>query len=719
METAEIIHKLHDLARNLYWAWHPEVIRVFRDLDPELWRETNHSPTEFLSRLADKAVEERAAELSLDARVSQAYHHLRRYLQGEAAWGSLYAGRLRYRPVAYFCSEFGLHEALPVYSGGLGVLAGDHLKAASDLAVPTVGVGLLYTKGYFQQTVDTTGWQREQYPDLPTMPLEPVRDDQGKRLRASVQTEGDNIWIEAWSVPVGRNRLILLDTNVSGNSDADRALTANLYAADMRVRIRQELVLGVGGMRVLEALDIRPSVLHLNEGHSAFAVLDLIRQLMDRDGQTFANMREVAATMVVFTTHTPVAAGHDRFEPPLIRQALSPLRQQLGISERELMALGRVTPSDDREPFCMTVLGLKMSRHRNAVSGLHAHVTRAMWHKLWPTVPEEQVPIQYITNGVHVSTWLAEPMARLFSHHLGPDWYERMDDPRTWEAIDSIQDADLWQTHQTLRSHLIDYLRRCLSRQAQARGEPEDQCVRALGFLNPQALTVVWARRIAEYKRPTLLFQDMEWLDRMVNGPRPVQFVFAGKAHPSDDAAKLELQKVFQSARDSRLVGKVVFLEDYNINVARHLVQGADLWLSTPRRPLEACGTSGQKAALNGGVIFSTLDGWWAEAYDGTNGFAVGFGTEHSDWKHQDKVDGESLRWVLEHTILPCFYDRDPDGIPRGWIAIQKRCLRTLVWRYSAHRMLVDYSFGCYLPAAGSLTSSLPLDTRAHAMFMR
>lgn len=717
MNVNVTLDRLRDLAKNLYWAWHPDILRVFRDLDPQLWRIVNHNPTEFLSRLADQVVQEKAAELAIECRLTKAFHHLQSYLQAERVWGAWHAGVLRARPVAYFCSEFGLHESLPTYSGGLGVLAGDHLKAASDLAIPMVAVGLFYAKGYFEQSLDRNGWQQEHYlaPHMPSLPLEPVMGD-GGRLRVSVQTNAHSIWIEAWLAWIGRNRLVLLDTNVAGNSDYDRSLTATLYGGDHRLRILQEAVLGIGGMRMLAAMGVHPGVIHLNEGHAAFASLELTRQLMERDGQTFENARRIASAMTVFTTHTPVEAGHDRFEPDLARQVLGPTRQQLGLSEVDMMALGRIDPEDRKEPFCMTVLGLRMSRYRNAVSALNARVCRAMWRRVWPDLTEDHIPISHITNGVHVSTWLAEPLGQLYSRYVGPDWQERIEDPHTWADIDKVPDADLWEIHQGLRHQLIEYSRRVLHRQAVNRGENEEACNQALNMLDPQALTIGFARRFASYKRAYLLLADWGWLDSLVNGPRPVQFILAGKAHPNDQAAKLVLQQVYKASRDPRFLGKIVFLENYNINVARHLVQGVDLWLNMPRRPLEACGTSGQKVAINGGLNCSTLDGWWAEAFDGTNGFGIGHGGEHANWEHQDDLDAQALRRVMDHEVLPAFYDRSDDGLPHRWIAMQKRSIRTLMWRFSANRMLIDYALGCYLPAAGGLTSSLPLDTQAHAV---
>jgi starch phosphorylase len=469
-------------------------------------------------------------------------------------------------------------------------------------------------------------------------------------------------------------------------------------------------VLGVGGMRVLEAMGISPGVVHMNEGHSAFAVLELARTLMERDGQMFVNVREKTAAMCVFTTHTPVPAGHDRFGIELVQDALTPLREELGISEHDLMALGREDPNNHGELFCMTVLGLKMSRHRNAVSALHGRVSREMWRGLWPDLPVHELPIDYITNGVHAGTWMASEMDRLYRRCMGGR-LAGSEHPDMWMSVNKIDDEEFWEQDQILKQHLIDFVKRRVKRQSEARGE-SDPMADGKRTLESGILTIGFARRFAQYKRGTLLFRDLDRLDRLVNDKQhPVQFVFAGKAHPADNAGKEIIKKIFEVTRDKRFAGRVVFIEDYDINVGRHLYQGVDVWMNLPRRPLEACGTSGQKAVLNGALNLSILDGWWAEGYDGTNGFAVGNGAEHSNWETQDESDFESLFGVLEQKVVPCYYDREAEtGIPRRWIGMQKSALRTLAWRFSAHRMVREYTLACYLPAVGGLTTSFPVE---------
>ncbi len=696
------------LARNLYWTWHSDVYHIFQDLYPDLWRKLSRNPVAFLAQLSDEFLENRSAARALDSHVTRAYYKLRDYLETEDTWGRRNVRALRVSPVAYFSAEFGLHESLPIYSGGLGVLSGDHLKSASDLDVPLIGVGLLYAQGYFNQSLDDSGWQKEHYfqADVEQLPLDIAADKDGKPLRIVLETGAGLIHVRAWTAKVGRSRLILLDTNVEENTEEVRQLTAQLYGGDQRVRIRQELVLGVGGMRALRRMGIRPGVVHLNEGHSAFAILELARWLMWRDSQSFSHVREIAAAMTVFTTHTPVLAAHDRFYQDLIVETLDPLRQELGLSVDEFMGLGRTSPGDKNEPFCMTVLALKASRYRNAVSNIHRRVTRNMWRSIWPGRSLDEIPIGHVTNGIHVETWLAGEMDRLYRRWLGEDWRDQMHEPSTWELIDEIYDEELWELDEILRTQLLEFVRRRVRRQYAARGEEDPTKDPGRPFLLDGALTIGIARRFTPYKRLDLILRDMERFDRLINNPeRPVQLIFAGKAHPADEEGKRLIQKVFATSREPKYFGKVVFIEDYDIDVTRRLVQGVDLWLNAPRRPLEACGTSGMKAVINGGLHLSVLDGWWAEGYDGTNGFAIGEGTEHSDWQRQDQLDLEALYRALEEEVVPLFYDRDEDGVPRKWVKRQKSALRTLAWRFTSNRMVTEYVKHCYAPAAGDKTS--------------
>jgi glycogen phosphorylase len=708
--VAPLQERLWSLARNLWWSWDNDSTSLFHDLDPLRWRELNHNPVALLSEIPLAVLERRAQELVLHGRVNYAFRRKREYLDADRTWGARHAGILRPRPVAYFSAEFGLHESLPVYSGGLGVLAGDHIKSASDLGIPLVGIGLFYGQGYFRQRLDKNGWQQEEYlqTEVNHMPMEPAIGTKGEPVTVQIDTRSGSIRAKVWRLKVGRCALLLLDSNVEGNAPEDRELTARLYGGDSRFRIRQELLLGVGGFRALKAMGITPSVLHLNEGHSGFAVLEAIRNRMEEEGLNFSQAVPRVSREVVFTTHTPVPAGHDRFDASLIEEHLGPLRDSLGISYEWLMSLGRENPNNLNESFCMTVLGLKLARRANAVSALHGEVSREMWTCLYPGRPEEAVPIRHITNGVHVPTWLAPQMYRLYDRNLGSGWAEHSGEPEIWEGIESVDDGELWETHLSLKNRLIEFARLRAMEQAERRGE-SSKTLQGLGkVLSPDALTIGFARRFATYKRANLILADMEMLASMVNDPkRPVQFVFAGKAHPHDTPGKQVLQQIAELMRNKRFANKFVFIEDYDINVGRFLVQGVDVWLNNPRRPLEASGTSGQKVVLNGGLNLSVLDGWWAEAYDGLNGFAIGTGRTHSNMDVHDKRDGENLYRVLREEVIPLFYQRDRDGLPRGWIKRMKRTIRTLGWRFNANRMVMDYTQKCYIPAAGGASSDM------------
>jgi starch phosphorylase len=702
--------RLWSLARNLWWSWDHDTTSLFRDLDPVRWRELHHNPISLLTELPLQQLERRANELVLHGRINYAYRRQREYLQADRTWGATHAGVLRTRPVAYFSAEFGLHESIPIYSGGLGVLAGDHIKSASDLDIPLVGIGLFYGQGYFRQYLDRAGWQREQYlqTDINQLPMEAAIGKNGTPVVVSIETRAGAISAKVWRVKVGRCDLLLLDSNVEGNAPEDRELTSRLYGGDGRVRIRQELLLGVGGFRALKAMGIAPGVLHLNEGHSGFAVLEALRTRMQEEGINFDQALPRMAREVVFTTHTPVPAGHDRFAPGLIEEHLGPLRESLGLSHERLMALGRENPGNHHEEFCMTVLGLKVGYRANAVSALHGEVSRSMWKVLYPGRSEDDVPIGHITNGVHVPTWLAPQMFRLYARHLGPSWHERSGDAEIWEGIENVDDGELWETHLSLKARLLDFVRRRAVDQARHRGESPETLQRLGRILSPDALTIGFARRFAIYKRANLILKDIQRLAAMVNDPkRPVQFVFAGKAHPHDEPGKRVLQQVAELMRDRQFADKFVFVEDYDIDVGRHFVQGVDVWLNNPRRPLEASGTSGQKVVLNGGLNLSILDGWWAEAYDGLNGFGIGNGRTHSNMDVHDNRDGEDLYRVLIDEVIPLFYQRDRDGLPRGWIKRMKRTIRTLGWRFNADRMVMDYTLKCYVPAAGGTSSAV------------
>jgi len=705
---APVQERLWSLARNLWWSWDHDTTGLFRELDPIRWRQLNHNPVSLLGEIPLDKLERRARDLMLHSRINYAYRRQQEYLRADRTWGAMHAGVLRPRPVAYFSAEFGVHESLPVYSGGLGVLAGDHIKSASDLDIPLIGIGLFYGQGYFRQRLDRNNWQQEEYlpTDVTQLPMEKAIGTNGELITVQIETRGGPIRAKVWRTKVGRRDLLLLDSDVAGNAPEDRELTSRLYGGDGRVRIRQELLLGIGGFRALKAMGITPGVLHLNEGHSGFVVLEAIRSRMEEEGISFQQAVSRVSREVVFTTHTPVPAGHDRFDGGLIEEHLGPLRESMGLSHESLMGLGREDPGNPHEQFCMTVLGLRLSRRANAVSALHGEVSRAMWTGLHPGKPEDGVPIGHITNGVHAPSWLAPQMFRLYDRHLGTGWHEHSGEARIWEGIESVDDGELWETHLSLKSRLLEFVRSRAAEQASRRGESTDVLQRLSRVLSPDALTIGFARRFATYKRADLILTEMETLASMVNDPkRPVQFVFAGKAHPRDDPGKRVLQQIAELMRSQRFADKFVFVEDYDINVGRHFVQGVDVWLNTPRRPLEASGTSGQKVVLNGGLNLSILDGWWAEAYDGFNGFAIGTGRTHSNMSVHDTRDGQDLYRVLREEVIPLYYQRDQDGLPRGWIKRMKRTIRTLGWRFNADRMVMDYTLKCYVPAAGGTSS--------------
>jgi starch phosphorylase len=704
--------RLWSLARNLWWCWDHDCTSLFRDLNPTRWRQLNQNPISMLNEIPLGELERRATELALHSRINYVYRRQQEYLNADHTWGAAHAGVLRPRPVAYFSAEFGLHESLPIYSGGLGVLAGDHIKSASDLDIPLVGIGLFYGQGYFLQRLNQSGWQCEEYlqTDVNQLPMQPAIGQNGEPVVVEIQTRGSAIRAKVWRVKVGRCDLLLLDSNVAGNAPEDLETTSRLYGGDARTRIRQELLLGVGGFRALKAMGISPGVLHLNEGHSGFAVFEAIRSRMQEEGIDFNQAASQIPREVLFTTHTPVPAGHDRFNQDLIEEHLGPLRDQLGISHDNLMGFGREYPTDHGELFCMTVLGLKLSRRVNAVSSLHGEVSRAMWKCLYPGKPEDAVPIGHITNGVHVPSWLAPQMCRLYDRHLGVGWQNHSGSAKTWEAIETVDDGELWETHLSLKSQMLEFVRRRAREQAERRSEPQETLHKLSKVLSPDALTIGFARRFATYKRANLVLADIQRLAAMVNDPkRPVQFVFAGKAHPHDEPGKRVLQQIAEMMRNPKFADKFVFVEDYDINVGRHLVQGVDVWLNNPRRPLEASGTSGQKVVLNGGLNLSVLDGWWAEAYDGLNGFAIGGGRTHSNFDIHDSRDGEDLYRVLRDELIPLYYSRDRDGLPRGWISRMKRTIRTLGWRFNADRMVMDYTLKGYVPAAGGTSSEIKL----------
>lgn len=702
-----LITHLRKITQNLWWCWQPDIWQIFSELDSKLWRETNHNPIAFLDKFPEELLESRAKESALTSRIQYARRRLDEYLASAGPSFNMEAGPLHVAPVAYFCAEFGLHESLPIYSGGLGVLAGDHLKAASDLGVPLIGVGLFYAEGYFQQGVDENGYQQEFYgrTNIEQLPIRKLTDESGKPLEVAIEIADRQIKAHIWEAPVGRNRLIMLDCDIPANPEDDRRLTTQLYGGDQATRIRQEVLLGVGGVRALKMLDITPGAYHLNEGHSAFATLELCANLMEEEGETFEEARDRVSKMTVFTTHTPVPAGHDRFSPQMLEDALYTLRERLRLSHRDFHGLGRINLDNPDETFCMTVLALKMSDFCNGVSHLHGRVSRTMWNDLWPYRKAADVPIRHITNGVHTSSFLAPPMRALYDRHLGSDWMSHMDKPEAWSGLAQADPGELWEVHQILKSRLLDFVRSRVRLQNAPQGDGRNKIIPGQG-LEHDILTIGFARRFATYKRADLLMTDMERFEAMINNStHPIQIIYAGKAHPADQDGKRLIQKIVKLTTDPVFAGRVVFLADYDMNVGRQLVQGVDLWLNNPRRPQEACGTSGQKVVLNGVLNCSILDGWWAEAYDGKNGFAIGTGKEFANPADQDKYDCEQLYKVLENEVIPMYYAESTSGLPTEWIQRMNWAIVSLGWRFNAQRMMLDYVRNAYLPAVGATTS--------------
>jgi len=689
------------IARNLWWSWHPGAVELFERVDPEVWQATHHNPVQLLGRVSRRQLEALAEDDSFTSHMETVAQRLDEYLHAPSWFTKHHSGEEGL--IAYFSAEYGFHECLPIYSGGLGILSGEHLKSASDLGLPMVGVGLAYRHGYFRQYLSSDGWQQETYPEntFHSLPVEHVRAEDGSPLKVDVPVGKGSVAVRVWRVQIGRVPLFLLDSNVESNPPEMRAITSQLYGGDARMRILQEILLGIGGIRVLRTLGIDPAVCHMNEGHSAFLGLARCHCLMRSFKMDFAAAREAATAGAVFTTHTPVAAGNDRFPPALFLEYLGDYCREMGLSPEEALALGREDPTDDDELFCMTILALKLSSHANGVSRLHGEVSRAMWQGLWPELPAEETPIHAITNGIHIPSWVSEEMERLYRRYLGPQWREQVSKPSLWERTDRISGAELWTGHSRMRERLVSFARNRLRAQLLKRGLPQAEVARANEVLDPEALTLGFARRFATYKRATLLFHDLDRLAAIVgNRDRPVQIVFASKAHPHDTAGKELIRDIVHVAQEKRFRNRIVFIEDYDIDVARHLVQGVDVWLNTPRRPLEASGTSGMKVVPNGGLHLSVLDGWWCEAHRPDNGWTIGSGETYDDPTYGDEVEAQALLALLEQELVPLFYDRGADDLPRGWIARMRGSIKSICPTFNTDRMVREYCDQYYLPAA-------------------
>jgi starch phosphorylase len=692
--------RLGELAYNLWWTWQPEAARVFGRLDYALWERLGHNPIRLLREVGRLRLNQAAKDREYRDIYDRVFKDFDMYMEQTDTWTGHAHPELKGRPIAYFSMEFGLHETLPIYSGGLGVLAGDHLKEASDLGLPLTGVGFMYAQGYFSQRITEDGWQEalNNLLDFKDLPALPVLDDSGNRLCVEVEFPDRTVSLGLWEIRVGRIPLYLLDSNLDPNTDSDKQLTARLYWSDLDRRVMQELLLGVGGVRALRALGYNPSVWHMNEGHAAFLILERARELVE-SGNTFEEAMEKTRAQNVFTTHTPVAAGNDEFPLWLIERYLAAVWPQIKLTRDQFFDIAR-HQMPQGEMFSMGILALRNSAGRNGVSELHGRVARKMWHFLWTDKEEDDVPIAHVTNGVHVSNWMARRLTVLFSDYLGKDWYEHHDDPELWSRIDDIPDDELWAVRVHLKRKLAFYMRERVRDRWTVGGFHPVQVVSSGVLINPYALTIGFARRFATYKRASLVLSDVERLLNIINRPNmPVQIIFAGKAHPADEPGKQLIQQVYRQVKRAEMAGRIVFLEDYDINLARYLVQGVDVWMNTPRRPLEASGTSGMKAALNGVLNFSVLDGWWREAYNGRNGWAIGEDKELDSQSVQDAQDAESLYNTFENEIIPLYYDRDSEEVPHDWIVRMRDSMKTNIPQFSTRRMLKEYVERFYVKA--------------------
>ena len=699
MVTDPRVQELKEIAYNLWWTWNQQAQSVFEELSPHTWRGSNHNAVVILNSVSGEELQARMRDSVFGQKVTNVIKDFKTYMQREKTWGSVNAQEFTKNPISYFSPEFAIHECLPIYSGGLGVLSGDHIKSASDLGLPLVGIGLFYRQGYFKQLVGLDGQQMETYElnNPANLPIQLVTDKTGKPVETFVEMGHSLVKLIAWRLNVGRVTLYLLDSYHPDNEEHYRELTSRTYGGDITTRICQEIVMGIGGVRFLRSMNIHPSVYHMNEGHSAFLALELAREQMLL-GKTMSDAFAWVKDHCVFTTHTPVPAGHDRFTKELMYFSFANYSNVLGLSIDQIVELGRVNPQDDKEPFCMTTLALKMSRASNAVSELHGHVSRSMWQPLYPDRHVNDVPISHITNGVHVLGWMNSPTRKFWRKFLGEDWETHLMKEDFWTKVSDpsfIPDEELWALRYTLKRALVEFIRRKLREQERRLGGDGMKMFDTV--LSPDVLTIGFARRFATYKRALLIFSDLEKLIALCNDPdRPIQLIFSGKAHPKDDHGKALIKRIVELTKHPMLFGKIAFLENYDINIARHLISGCDIWLNNPRRPLEASGTSGQKIAIHGGMNLSILDGWWREGYDGENGFAIGNDDHVDDEQEQIKRDEIALYETLTGQVIPMYYDRDAHDIPREWLKRMRRAMQTLIPKFNTDRMVAEYTMKMY-----------------------
>ena len=698
----EKLKPLLDLANNIWWAWDAEAFGLFRDIDPDAWSASSHNPVKMLYSVSQERLNQVASDEGFLFRIETVSKRRDQYMSRPSWYDKVKNNMPDNFLIAYFSAEYGLAECLPVYSGGLGVLSGDHLKSASDLGLPFIAVGLLYGRGYFHQHLTKEGWQQERYVshDYHIAPISNIKDKNGKSLLLSVKMPHAEVKFHVWQVKVGRISLYLMDTNIPENSPADREITDLLYGGDHDMRIKQEYLLGIGGMIALTAMGLNPTVTHMNEGHSAFLSLERVRMFMQNSSMTFAEAREAVAGSSMFTTHTPVPAGNDRFSYPEMEKYFKEyVENNLKIPFNDFFRMGRVNPDDENETFCVTVLALKMTDFSNGVSKLHGHVSRDMWKDIWKGVPLEEVPIGHITNGIHMNSWISKEISDLFSRYLGTRWIDAPDDHAIWQRIGEIPDTELWRTHERRKERLVAFVRRKLKKSIKERGGSAEELDRANEVLSPEALTIGFARRFATYKRGNLVFRDIERITKILaNATMPVQIIFAGKAHPKDTAGKDFIKEVFRIAQLNNVRNNVVFVEDYDLNSAHYLVQGVDVWLNNPIRPLEASGTSGMKVNFNGGLNCSVIDGWWAEKSDDDNGWNIGNGEEYEDGEYRDSMEASAIYDILENDMIPLYYKRGKDGLPHDWVKKMKTSMQTLCPVFNTNRMVMEYTEKFYKP---------------------
>ncbi|MBI5208157.1 MAG: alpha-glucan family phosphorylase [Candidatus Firestonebacteria bacterium] len=707
------IKTLNEFIYNLYWTWDHEALDLFSRIDHDLWNEVNHNPVLLLSKINQKRLEELSEDEGFTSHLERILANFNWYCREKTWFGKLYGEKYPNLVIAYFSAEFGITESIPIYSGGLGILAGDHLKSASDLGVPIVGIGLLYQQGYFRQYLNIDGWQQETFlkNDFYNMCIQLVKTPDNQPVMISVDYPGRQVKAKIWKVEIGRVSLYLLDTNVFENSLEDQKITDQLYGGDLEMRIKQEIMLGIGGIHALKALRIEPTIFHLNEGHSAFLSLERIKRFIQEKNLSFDDAYKACKASGIFTTHTPVPAGIDIFPPYLIDRYFYPFYQTLNIDRDTFFSLGRINANDKNAPFNMATLAIKTTVFRNGVSKLHGMVSRKMWKDLWPLLLDEEIPIKSITNGIHVRSWISHEMEGLLTRYLGPSWIQDPADQSIWEKIAKIPSSEIWWTHQRRRENLVTFIRDRLVKQIKDRGGSAGEISHAEQVLHPEALTIGFARRFVTYKRAGLIFSDPDRLAEILNNKeRPVQIIIAGKAHPQDNEGKEIIKKIIHFCRQERFRLKVVFVEDYDIAVSRKMVQGVDIWLNTPRRLLEGCGTSGMKVNFNGGLNLSIIDGWWYEAYDSDTGWAIGKGEEYTDKDYQDRIESNTIYDLLEKEVAPLFYNRDKDQIPYNWISLIKSSLKKLNPVFNTNRMVCEYLEKFYLPAAQRYTKIINND---------